>query len=91
MIYENEAAMLLLGVGGLWFILRHNSQIKRIVAWQWFVASFYLLFLAWISTILEGFWMPLLLNVIEHTAYAASAGLLLIWCWKLVASSKQIK
>ncbi|MBP8849661.1 MAG: hypothetical protein KBG80_03800 [Breznakibacter sp.] len=91
MIYENEAAMLLLGVGGLWFILRHYSQIKRIVAWPWFVASFYFLFLAWSSTILEGFWMPNLLNVVEHLAYATSAGLLFVWCWKLVTSSKQLK
>lgn len=91
MIYENEAAMLLLGVGGLWFILKHYTQIKRIAAWQWFVASFYLLFIAWSATILEEFCFSVILNAVEHLAYAISCIFLFVWSWKLITSSKQLR
>ena len=89
MIQENEVVMFFFGLGGLWFILKHHSQIIRIKNWQWIIASFYLLLVAWVATILESYFLANVLNLIEHLCYVSSAILFFIWCMKLVLTTKQ--
>jgi len=47
------------------------------------VAAFYLVFAAWVLTVLEGFVWERALNALEHACYAASALVMAAWCWKV--------
>lgn len=91
MIYENEVVMLLLGVGVLIFILGSRPRLKRLPASNILIVGFYVLFPAWILTVLEGFFLEgsfwnEFFNYPEHTCYAVSSVLVAIWCWKVFGS-----
>ena len=84
MVQENEVIMLILGIGVLIFTLVYRKAIKRIPAWQTLISGFYMLIVAWISTVLEGFFWEVPLNYVEHLSYACSSTLLAVWCWMLL-------
>lgn len=83
MIQENEAIMLLLGFGGLVFILANRLQLKRLPASGILIAGYYVLLAGWILTILEGLFWGEFLNIIEHICYAGSTALLAAWSWRV--------
>lgn len=89
MIHENEIIMLILGGGVLIFTLVHQVRIKRIPAWRTLMAGFYILLVAWVLTVLEGFFWKTLLNYLEHLGYALSAILVAVWCWQLVFGNQK--
>ena len=84
MLQENEVVMLLLGVGNLIFIALNRTHVKRINAWLILLSSYFLLLAGWMFTILEGFFLEDLLNLLEHACYLGSAIVLTYWCWKTV-------
>ena len=90
MMYENEIVTLLLGTGTLYVIVDHWGEIKRIPAYKRLMTGFFLLFLGWIATILEGFLWPEFLNILEHSCYALSAIFVLLWCWKVFARGNTV-
>jgi hypothetical protein len=81
MIQENEAITLLLGLGGLIFILANRLQLKHLPASKIFIAGYYVLLAGWALTILEGFFWGEILNLIEHICYTSSAVLMAVWSW----------
>ena len=83
MIQENEIVMLFLGIGCLVFILTNKNKTRRIPESKTIIVSFYILLLGHVLTILEGIFWNEFLNYLEHVAYAASAILLAVWCWKI--------
>jgi len=85
MYQENEIVMLALGCGVLLFALRQRAQLRRLPFWTLLFCAFCLQFVAWTSTVLEGFFLPGFLNVLEHTAQAVAAVLIACWCWLAVA------
>lgn len=91
MIQDNEVVMLLLGMGGLWFVIKHHNQVKRINGWFYLLASFFLILIGWTATILEAFFLEDLLNLIEHSCYSLSAIMLFVWSWKFVNTSKPLQ
>jgi hypothetical protein len=84
MILENEVIQLIIGLGGLVFILINRQRLKRPRVMALLVAGFNFLLAAWVFTVLEGFIWPRLLNLLEHLSYFASSVLVLLWCIGLV-------
>ncbi len=91
MIHENEIIMLILGGGVFIFTLVYQSRIKRITAWQTLISGFYILLVAWILTVLEGFFWESPLNYLEHLCYALSSILLSVWCLRVVFGNNKEK
>jgi hypothetical protein len=91
MIQQNELIMLLLGIGGMVFILLNIKKVKRIPGANTLVAGYYVLLGGYVLTLLEGFFWKDLLNIIEHICYAASSVLIAIWCWKIFSHQKDTK
>lgn len=83
MIQENEVVMLLMAIGVLIFILVNRRLIMRIEAARVLVAAFCVLLAAYVFTILEGFFLEKLLNLLEHLCYAASSVLIALWCMRV--------
>jgi hypothetical protein len=81
MIQENEVIMLLLGLGGLIFILANRLRLKRLPASNILIAGYYVLLAGWVLTVLEGLFWGEVLNFLEHLCYAGSAVLLAAWSW----------
>lgn len=82
MAQENEVVMLALGVGVLAFALKHRKQLARVPHWRLLFLAYRILLVAWTATVLEGFFLPTALNLLEHAGYAAAATLIALWCWR---------
>ena len=80
-MYEDELIMLILGCGISLLLGLNYSFIKHFPFSKYLFFAFYLLLLAWLFTILEGFWLSSFFNLIEHMAYAISAVLVSLWCY----------
>jgi hypothetical protein len=87
-IYENEVMMLTLGIGVLCFAIASRRSLARIPDLPLLACSFLIMLIAWIATVVEGFWLAGPLNVLEHGGYALGAALLAVWCWR-AASDRQ--
>ncbi|MGB2807522.1 MAG: hypothetical protein WBC22_07270 [Sedimentisphaerales bacterium] len=88
-IFENEVVMLLIGVGVLIFILGSRPRLKSLPASNILFASFYMLLVSWILTVLEGFFWEEILNYIEHACHAVSAVIVAVWCWKVFGRGRE--
>jgi len=89
MIQENELVMLIIGIGVLIFMLNNLDKIRQLPYSKVFLASFLAFFCGWIATVVEGFILYDLFNLIEHFAYLASSLLAVLWCWKLLQDKKK--
>lgn len=81
-VHENEVVMLALGIGVFLFSFASRVTLQRISNWKLLRLAFLVLLVAWGATVLEGFCLPTVLNLLEHSCYALSAVLLAVWCWK---------
>jgi len=73
----------MLGISILILILIYRLKLKQLLFSGIFLAGFYFCLIAGVLTILEGFFLPDILNLLEHACYAICSVLLLIWCWKV--------
>ena len=81
-MHEDELIMFSLGIG-LSFLLGFNySIIKNFPFSKIFLFAFYILLFAWLFTILEGFFLSKLFNILEHMAYATSSVFLALWFYR---------
>lgn len=89
MIYTNEVVMLILGLGVFWFVLLNNQKIRRIIAWKFLLFAFYFLMAGWFFTVIEGFILLPLFNLLEHISYSVSAIIMATWCYKITHPKKE--
>lgn len=89
MVNENEVVMLLLCVGVFIFVISKHRECKRIPHWELILTAFYIFFAAVILTVAEGFFRPVLLNILEHLFYTCSSFIMLIWCVITFRSAKE--
>lgn len=87
MVHENELFLLGIGIMVLAFVLS-TSRLKRFPLPDLFIIAFAVLFAGWIFSVMEGFFMEDVLNVIEHVCYAGSSVLVAIWTWKTVGKKE---
>ena len=86
MVHDNEVVMLALGIGVYFLILGYRRHLQRVVGWSTLFLAYHILLIAFVMTILEGFYWARQLNIIEHLCYALSTILMAVWCWKFTAS-----
>ena len=79
MVHENEIIMLTLGVGVLLFILANRSRLRHVPHRGVLLAAFGLMLAGWLLTVLEGFVLEDLLNVLEHVCYGIGSAALALW------------
>ena len=90
MFRENEAVMLLIGLGVLMFILTNYSRLKVLPASKVLVSAFLALLMGWILTITENFFLGDISNCLEHFCYAVSSILVAVWCWRVFGRRKEV-
>lgn len=83
MVEERELVTLITGVVVLVFMLLRRKELEHIPHGGLFLASFAVLVFGWLFTVLEGFALPTLFNLLEHLCYSASTVLLTICSWKI--------
>jgi len=89
MIQQNEAILLILGVGVMLFIFENRKELESLTHSKILIAGFTILFVGWVFTVLEGFFLNDLLNFLEHVCYAASSVLIAVWCGKVFGTDKE--
>lgn len=87
-MHEHELIVLLLGTLVLGLIFVYRTHLSRLPAVNWLLASFFALWVAWSSSVLEHLFLPGVFNLIEHMGYAANGLLFLAWCWFGVKNGK---
>lgn len=87
-MHENELFILFLGTVVLIFIAVYRDQFTRLPAAQWLFAAFFAVWVAWVATVLEHFFLPSFFNVLEHLGYASNGVLLFVWCWLAMRSGR---
>ena len=81
MFQDNELLTLCLGLGALTFLLVNYTSLARIPHRGLFLAAFVAGLAGWIFTVVEGFFAPDLLNLLEHGCYTLSSALVASWVW----------
>ena len=83
MFHENEIVMLFLCIGVLIFIYLNRKSLAKFKGWKLLFASFILLLIACISTVVEGFMLEDFFNYLEHSCYAGSRIIMTAWCYRV--------
>jgi hypothetical protein len=81
-IEEHEILTLFLGILTLAFGISRRRTLAALPDRQLLVAAYLLLLTGWVSTVLEGFFLPEFLNAVEHLSYTAASTLLAVWSWR---------
>ncbi|MDD5402839.1 MAG: hypothetical protein PHU52_06275 [Dehalococcoidales bacterium] len=84
MIEINEVIMFIVGAGLFLFIRLNAHYLTGIPHIKILTISFYILFTAFILTILEGLFLENIISFLEHICYALSSIFLLIWCYAVL-------
>ncbi len=79
MIQESEVIQLVLAAGTAVFLFTNRSALRSVRGLALLAGSFGAFLAASVLTVIEGFLLPLALNAMEHTCYAAAAVLALAW------------
>jgi len=88
MIEQGEIVTLILSVGCVILIIVKKNQLRRVPFFSLLFISYFCLFLGFIMTVLETFFLQNLLNFLEHFVYTLSTILLASWCWNIAFKNK---
>jgi hypothetical protein len=88
MIQQNELITFLVGIGVAFFIFINRRRIKQIPGSTWLFLSYSALFAGWTFTVLEGFAMGKIFNLLEHACYLAGSITAAFWCWIVFVGSE---
>ena len=91
MIEQNELITFLIGSGVVLFLWLNRRRIVRIPGYNWLLYSFMAFFTGWCLTILEGFVLHDLMNVLEHFCYMVSSITAAVWCWFILFAEGRIR
>ena len=89
MIYTNEVVMLILGLGVVWFVIFNKYKIRRILSWKLLLCAFCFLMAGWFFTVIEGFILMPLFNLLEHVSYSVSSIIMAVWCYKIAHPKRE--
>jgi len=81
MLYQNEAVMILIAICVFALTIKNRIEIKKSKNSTLLLITFYIFFSGWIFTIVEGYFLPNILNIMEHLSYLFGSISLAIWCW----------
>lgn len=81
MVDPNEIVMLILGVVVLFFLLLNLQILRAVRHWPFLVAAYGIILVSWFLTVLETYFLPSVLNHVEHLCDMAGAVLLLVWVY----------
>lgn len=88
MVEIPEVITLVLGVAGLFFVGANRQQLRKVPFFELIFFSYKILVVSWLLTVLEGFILGDILNLLEHVGYLLCSSLLAVWCWKTAFNDK---
>ena len=88
MVEQGEIVTLILGIGCAILIIIRKNQLRRIPFSSILFVSYFCLFLGFVMTVLETFFLHNLFNFLEHLGYTLSAIILASWCWNIAFNDK---
>ena len=87
MFEEQELLILILGIGLLVYASFKRSDLASI-PYSGIIAVAYLsMLISWALSVLEGYYYPYLLNILEHITCMIGSLLLAIWAWFVLAKT----
>jgi hypothetical protein len=87
MVQQNELVTFLVGAGVVFFIWLNRHRIAQIPGHTWLLYSYFALFAGWTLTIVEGYVLPDMVNILEHACYMLSSLTAAAWCWFILFRS----
>jgi len=81
LIEENELIIFIIGIGLIIFIIVTYSKLKTLQARKIILTGMSFLFIGWTFTIIEGYYLEELFNLLEHLCYTLSSIIMAVWFW----------
>lgn len=91
MVQENEVLALIFFLGLLFFISINNKILKDIFARKIFVGLLFFMFIARVTTVIEGVLWNDVLNIIEHISLVLVSVFFLLWLARASSEAKNVK
>ncbi|RYD84307.1 MAG: hypothetical protein EOP84_05860 [Verrucomicrobiaceae bacterium] len=91
MIEDNEVIVLVVATGVLLVLWVNRESMRRIPAARLLYWAFGMFFAAWCLTVLEGFFWPEIVNLLEHMATTGGAVLFACWCTRFARSKEEVR
>ena len=88
-IQENELITFLISTGVAVFVFLNRRRMARIPGSTWLLLSYSALFTGWTLTLVEGFVLPDLVNVLEHACYMVSSMAAAVWSWVVFVKERK--
>ncbi|MFC1809078.1 hypothetical protein ACFL3D_03035 [Candidatus Omnitrophota bacterium] len=83
MIEESEAILFILATAVFIWMLINRKCLAQIPCAIFLKTSYYVLYLGFACTVLEGLFLGEVLNHVEHICYALSMVLVAVWSYKM--------
>lgn len=80
---DREIVVLLLGLLVAAFSLANLDKLRALPRWRVPMSAAALLIFGWTASILETWFAPTVLNLVEHCAYLAHSALMVAWVYLL--------
>ena len=91
MINPQEIFILLVSSSALLLTLVLYRKLILIAFWKWLMVSFLLYYFSTVLTVLEGFFLPELMNFLEHLCRAVFPLPILFWVRSLARERKLVQ
>ncbi len=88
MIETNELLTLLLAAGLWMFLFLNRFRVKQLPGFNIFSIALALLTSGWLLSILEGYLLPSVCNLLEHILYTAASILFALWSYRICSNRK---
>lgn len=86
MVNAHEVFILLVSTGVLVLAIILLKRLMMIPFWKILMTAFVLYYASTVLTVVEGFYLPDLMNFLEHLCRALFPGAVLLWCLALSRS-----
>lgn len=83
MIQQNELVVSICSIGMLIFLLSYRKYLWRVPGSRLVLGAYSLLVAGWVLTVLEGFFWPNILNLLEHLCHTTSSIMVVLWIIRL--------
>jgi hypothetical protein len=80
---KNEVITLLITVGIGMFFWANRKSIIQLHAWKLLILSFFCYLARMCFTVLEGYYWPDGMNLLEHLSILLFSIFFLFWCWQI--------
>lgn len=89
-IEKSELIILILSFGVFIFIAFNRTRLKNIPDYLILMTCFYMIYSAWVFSVVECLFWNGFFNMLEHLCFLGSSVFLTVWFWRVFVRKKSV-